>query len=400
MRAGLLIFLLLGIAFAGWYATNGGSREDDGPVRRTTAVRLDQQEDNDELALGQTLRCQGKLEPASGLIRIVAPVGSRVSSLTEKSVGDEVTEGEVLVTLQSRDLRQQDLKLAQARRDDALNKARFEEDQGQYKLRASKLALAEAESAEERIATEEQKIELLRQQCHSNKAMLTRLESIASNPRTQDLLNDADLEKQRLVVQTLQLKIKQAELEVELARKSADRAQQAARNNIETIESSIANANQAVPTSTLDAAVDMAQRAFDMTEIKSPLPTATILDIIVREGDSVTNKPVMVIGDTSDMHCVAEVSDQFLRRVNVDSSSPLRARITSPALGKSLVGTVIAKGVMIGPPSLSDPNPFAKVDRRTGTVSIQLDDSTVASKLVNLQVEVEIELSPGALKAD
>ena len=173
-----------------------------------------------------------------------------------------------------------------------------------------------------------------------------------------------------------------------------------AQNQLETAKYAITNAEKATPLESLNAAVEMAQRAYDMTEIRSPIENGTILDLIVREGDSVTTQPVMVLGDTTQMHCVVEINDIFLNMIQLQEGRKLRARITSTALKKPLLGTVISKGVMIGPPSLKDPNPFASVDRRTGTVTILLDDPETAAKFVNLQVEAEIEVEPGTLEGD
>jgi multidrug resistance efflux pump len=188
-------------------------------------------------------------------------------------------------------------------------------------------------------------------------------------------------------------------LEIELAKKAAKRGMALADNNVKTILNSLENADQTLPKESLDAAVEMAQLAYDMTEIKSPIDSAIILDIIVREGDSVTNQPIMVLGDTTDMHCVAEVNDQFLQLIDFDNHSNPRAKITSPAFPTALMGTVVAKGVMIGAPSLKDPNPFASVDRRTGNLTIKLDDAQAAAQLVNLQVDVEIEIEAGTFDA-
>lgn len=394
MRTFLTILFIAALAIGGYYARSTPGLLPEGTSDETTAAQASNVESG-EPAVGEVIRCQGKLEPASGLINIVAPVGSRISGLIDVPVGGTVEEGDVLVTLQSRDIREQDLKLALARRLDAISSAEFEKDQAKYKLSSAKLAVEEAGAADEKIATEKQKIKLLQKQLESSTTLLDRLRSLRSNPATQDLLNQTDLEKQSLIVEQLRLQIEQAHLTVQLSRKSAARAQKAAENNVRTIESSLENSEKAVPMTTLDASVEMAQVALDMTEIKSPLKRATILDVIVREGDSVTNKPVMVIGDTSEMHCVAEVSDQFLHLIDLEKNPNIVAKISASALSKDLSGKVVSKGVMIGAASLSDPNPFGKVDRRTGNVTIKLDDPTAAAELVNLQVNVEI-----AIKAD
>ena len=286
-----------------------------------------------------------------------------------------------------------ELKLAKARRSDAVKQAAIEKDQGQYKLSSAKLAVDEAKSADQKIKIEEQQIDLLRQQLSSHRSMLSRLQQIKSDPSTSRLLNQTDLEKQELVVSQLELQIEQALLTVKQARSSAGRAKVVAENNVAAVKNGLDNATNLIPLDSLDAAVELAEAAWEMTQLKSPIPNAKILDIIVREGDSVTNQPVMVIGDTSEMHCIAEVSDQFLHQIDIDVNE-LRATISSSAISEVLTGTVIGKGVMVGAPSLADPNPFATVDRRTGSVTIRLDDSTAAEKLVNLQVDVEIQLTP------
>jgi len=390
MRTFLTILFVAALAGGGYFvSTKSGSLSVEN-IEKT--VSQSSESAQHQQGVGDVIRCQGKLVPASGLINIVAPVGSRISKLIDVPVGGLVTEGDVLVTLQSRNIRQQDLKLAQARRTDAISNADFEKDQAQYKLSSAKIAVEEASAADEKIASEKQKIQLLQRQYESSKMLLERLRSLRSNPATQDMLNQTDLEKQQLIVEQLRLQIEQANLTVELGKKSAARAQAAAENGVRTIESSLENSDKAVPMTTLDAAVEMAQVALDMTEIKSPIETATILDVIVREGDSVTNKPVMVIGNTSEMHCVAEVSDQFLHLIDLEKNPNMVARITAPALPQDLSGKIVSKGVMIGAASLSDPNPFGKVDRRTGNVTIRLDDPTTAAELVNLQVNVEIEV--------
>ena len=57
-----------------------------------------------------------------------------------------------------------------------------------------------------------------------------------------------------------------------------------------------------------------------------------------------------------------------------------------------ITGSVLEIGNMIAPPSMKNPNPFAAVDRKTGTVKIEIDSthSEMAGRFVNLQVEVRI----------
>ena len=397
-RAFLIILFASLTGVAGWYLGTryGPSSPSDGGLNSAT---------NANAALGassadatrKTIRCQGKLEPSSGLIRIVAPSGERIARLTDKKVGHVVEAGEALLTLQSQVLREKDLELANARRADALLKTEFEKGQGSFQLASAELALVQANASDEQITSEAKKIALLQRQLDAGEQLLKRLQGIQSNPATTDLVNQTDIDKQVLMVGQLKLQIEQAHLDVEFSQKSADRAKDIAKNNLMTVQDSLENADKAAPLKTLDAAVALAKQALEMTEIKSPIDNATILDIIVREGNSVTNQPVMILGDTSKMVCIAEINDLFLKLIDLEKHPKLRARISGIALEQPLSGTVISKGIMIGPPSLKDPNPFASVDRRTGTVTIQLDDSEFAAKFVNLQVDVEIEIEPGSL---
>ena len=346
----------------------------------------------------RTIFGQGKLVPASGLINIVAQPGERIATMTDKQIGDQVSKDETLVTLYSRILREKDLELAKARRADALQNVEFEKQQAAYKIKSAQLALDEANASEQKIEEQAGAIDLLKSQLEDAQQLLQRLQNLQSNPATKELVNQTDLDKQSLLVKQISRQIEQAEFDVKTARSSAARARELAQNNLNTIQFSITNADDAVPLKSLDAAVALAEQAYELTQIHSPIDQATIVDMIVREGDSVTNQPIMVLADLSQMNCVVEVVDSFLKTIDLEKYQNLRARITGSALPKPLMGTVVSKGIMIGPVSLKDPNPFARVDQRTGSVIVKLDDSAAAAQFVNLQVNVEIEVEPGTLE--
>ncbi len=396
MRAIAIILAVIITGAGGWFlgAKYGLPNKPNG-----SAPASDSQSDIAQ-ANPKTIHGQGKFAPAKGLIKIVAPPGERIAKLIDRKVGEKVKANEILLTLQSRELREKELALAIARRADALKKVEYEKEQGAYKIDSVKLALAEAESADEQIAGEAQKIKLLEKQLAAAETLKSRLHSLRANPVSRDLINQSEIDKQDLLVQQLQLQIEHANLDIEMGKKSAQRGKAVAQNNLKTAENTLSSAGKVTPIATLDAAVAMAQQAYDMLQISSPIDNATILDIVVREGDSATNQPIMILGDTSEMHCVVEVNDSFMHLIDIEKHKNLRAKVTSSALAKPIFGSVISKGVMISAPSLKDPNPFSSVDRRTGTVTVKLDDSKTAAQLVNLQVEVEIETEPGALSGD
>jgi HlyD family secretion protein len=390
MRNIIVAILIATAAAAGWFIGHRSSGTAE-------SVSSDPATSNESAKSPTTIRCQGKLVPTGGIVKILAPVGERVEFLLDKKAGDAISKGEVLVRLFSRNLRKQELELAQARRDDAYKKAEYEKQQANFQKIAANLAVEEADDSGDTINREAQKINLLRTQYKTAIDLLERLNVLKRDPDTEQLIDQTELSKQQLLVDQLAMQIEQGKTDVELAKQAAERARKLAQNQLQAVEYSLKNANQAVPSRSLDAAIELAKAAYNLTEIKSPID-GRILDIIVQEGDSITDRPIMVIANTNQMQCVAEVNDTLIRHIDLARNPSPRVRMTSPALAEVVWGTVVNKGMMISPPSLKDPNPFGSVDRRTGTLTIELDNSDLASQFVNLQVEVEIEVEPGAIE--
>ncbi len=388
MRNAFIAILIIAVGGVGWLlGTKFGSSSSTKPLIANK---------NEKTDIPPTVRCQGKFVPAGGIVKILAPVGEKVEHLLDKQVGQSVAKDEVLVCLFSRNIREHEWKLAKARREDALNKAEYEKQQAAFQKKTAELAVDEAEDSEEKINREAQKIKLIESQHETAVELLDRLEQLKQNPDTKDLINESELSKQRLLVEQLSMQIEQGQMDVELAKQAAARAQKLADNNLKSVKFAIDNAARAIPLQSLDAAVELAKSAYDMTEIKSPID-GKILDIIVRKGDSTTDRPIMIVADTDNMQCLAEVNDSLLQHIVLDENANPRVKITSPAFESAIWGNVVNKGLMISPPSLKNPNPFASVDRRTGTLTIALDDNETAAQFVNLQVEVEVEVIPGSL---
>lgn len=93
------------------------------------------------------------------------------------------------------------------------------------------------------------------------------------------------------------------------------------------------------------------------------------------------------MGNTQQMVVIAEVYETDVSRVRVGQ----RAVITSPALsGRQLHGTVQRIGSMIARNKVFDLDPTADVERRVVEVTIRLDASEPAARLIQLQVRVAI----------
>lgn len=372
----IAILLVSGIAFAYLGYSYG--------INSATAINAPASESNS--VEPASVRGQGKLQPAGGTISIVAQPGERIDEILV-SVGDEVEKDSPLISLASRKIRQLEWDLAKARKDESLEQAKLQVEANKFKLQSAEVAISEAESAKTKVENQSLAIEPIRTSLAAAERALENLKKMKSNPVTGDMVGQSEIDKQTSLVETLAAQIKQAEREVALGRESAERAHTLATSQRNLAEYNLANTNKLVPTDSLDTAIEMAKMAFDATLLKSPIK-GKVLDIATSQGDSVATRPLMLIGNTQKMVCVAEITDAQLGLVEKGDA----VEMTSDAFEETLRGKVIEIGTMIGPPSMADPNPFAAVDRKTGKVKIELteDAAKIAANFVNLQVDVKV----------
>jgi ABC exporter DevB family membrane fusion protein len=92
------------------------------------------------------------------------------------------------------------------------------------------------------------------------------------------------------------------------------------------------------------------------------------------------------------MYAVAEVYEADIGRVRVGQ----QARVSSPALPRTLLGRVERIGLKIGRKDVLSTDPVADADARVVEVDILLDDPEPAAALTNLRVDVVIESGEGS----
>ena len=378
----IAILLVSGVAFAylGYsYGVNSAASNTD-PEDQSTSVEP------------ASVRGQGKLQPAGGTIRIVAPPGERVDQILVK-VGDDVKKDTPLIDLASRQIRELEWELAKARKKEALAQAELQDQANQFKLQSAETAASEAKSAKTKVANQGLAIKPLKSNLAAAQRALEKLKEMRENPVTRDLVGQNEIDTQQALVDSLAAQIDQGEREVALGEESAERAHTLALLQQDLAKFNVDNASKLVPTQSLNTAIKMAKMAYDATQLKSPI-AGKVLDIATSQGDAVATKPLMLIGNTDTMICVAEITDAQLGKVQKGDA----VEMTSDAFEQTLRGTVSEVGTMIGPPSMADPNPFAAVDRKTGQVKIDLnpEDAKIAASFVNLQVEVKVLISSSA----
>jgi HlyD family secretion protein len=125
-----------------------------------------------------------------------------------------------------------------------------------------------------------------------------------------------------------------------------------------------------------------AQRSY----IRAPF-AGRVLDITVHPGELIGEAGILELGRVSRMYAIAEVYETDIRVVRKGQ----RATVSSPALDRTLSGTVQGIRPKVEKQDEIGTDPAARKDARIVEVPILLDDPEPAAGLTNLQVDVVIQ---------
>ncbi len=365
-RLGLLIFFLI---------CNSACRRETPPD--TTIVT--------PTATGKVF-AQGQLVPANGITQLFALPGDPVDEV-HVAVGEEVAEGQPLVTLRSSVLRQTQLatlqqQLAEAERTKASAVAAAE-----LGLKAAELKFSQVEQKQLSVTRQTELLELAEAQVTAGERILNQLEKIAQNKLTKEFVGQLEVDRQRLTVAEARLKYQQQQetqrqiidelvwaRDAALAEKEAAQLQLTAAMDADAakiIEMQIAGLNIETQSSTINA------------------PTSgTILTINASKGEASVQRPLIEMANTEKLVCEAEVNELDAARVQPTQAAVIRSR----AFAEPLRGVVIHKSSLVGRPQLRPLDPLASVDYRAVTVLIELDAQSTAKARPWLQLQVEVEI--------
>lgn len=324
--------------------SGGNADEETKPVRADTG-RLD----GVPLDEGSVF-ARGRLEPR-GQVRSVAPAGtSGGASLVELHVapGDTVQEGDVLAVLDRADYLMAQCRVAEAR-------VREAEATRELEALVVETQLEEREAA---VQSAEARQELARLKLDRRLAMDARA-------TTQEAIDDARLELRSATAAVLEARSRLRRYGVPT---SGDQLDVLARSRqVEVVEGELEQAREELET------------AF----VRAPLD-GVVLDIIVREGESIGDGPILEIADTRQMFARLEVYETDAIEVSLGG----RVEVTSPALRGELYGHVVWISGRVGQQSVIDATPAANTDARVVEVLVELEEtsSAAASSLVSLQV--------------
>lgn len=197
-------------------------------------------------------------------------------------------------------------------------------------------------------------------------------------------VNESEVRNRKLALDTTEKQRQQASAAVAQAQLEFEGAKQTLESVAEVRPTDVQQAAAGVQVAM--ANFQRAKADLDKAIVRAPVE-GQVLKIHSDPGEVVGNEGVMDLGRTNQMYVVAEIDENFIRRVKAGQ----RAKITGFAFPGELTGTVDRVGLQVRKNEVLNTDPVDKTDTRVVEVKIRLDNSEPVAGLTNLQVKVVIE---------
>lgn len=336
-----------------------------------------------------TISAQGRIQPASGIVRVTAILGDRVEKVLVKT-GDEVKADQTLAHVQSERLRRLELEAAQLKLVEAnatWNAKKTEADlavqSAQLKLTLAEQQLLQATSQTDIIAAGASQLDSLEKQ-------VIALEKLRLDPLTKAAIGTIELESKKAELSKAKTAFKQSEMGLEHGIAAAKLQVQQATQLLDAAKASRKMVDDSTAIAALEKQIELLELQCKQSRITSPID-GVVLSVNIENGERAAQLPLAEIADLRSLVCVAEVHEADVGRLKVGD----RAELKSAALAKIVHGQVSRIDRTVGAAQLRFPNPMARSDFRSVLVWISIDpeDVAAASGRVQLQVDVSIATS-------
>ena len=296
----------------------------------------------------------GRVVPGRAAISIAAQPGSRLLELAVTD-GQKVNAGEMLALLESHPPRKAERDAAQVALAEARERLETENAYGAALIEQNRQAVRVLDIAVERERKE-----------------LKRVQSLTA------ALAGRSLDDQQFAMDSR---------EAELAKAKAE---------LTTVTAALERTRSAVAVKSAEARLKVAEAELETTILRAPI-AGEILKVFTYPGERIGDDPILKMGDTDDMHVIAEVHETDIAAVRVAQ----RATIASPALPEPVPGVVTEIGGLVHRNDVLDLDPRSKRDARVVEVRVKLDRSEALARLTNLEVTARIEtaLPPAVTKS-
>ncbi len=298
----------------------------------------------------------GKIFPRDGIVSLMGTPGDVISRV-HVSTGDLVENGDLLVSFASRERLEKEVTLSKSEMDRIAAESALAIQIQEKRLTALQIR------SNSLIALQKAQIKTARKKLAFARGNLERLLSAGSDSFSAQQKEAREHEEalSEIHLDTAMEELKRLEsdrdADLELGRLELNRL-------IISRDHQLARAGEAL---------DAARKKFENADLKAP-GKGIILDIMMKKGETAGSTPIIRLADLSAMTVIAEVFQTDLLTV----ARGMRAAITSKSIPTSISGKVADIGRVIQDPS------------RVAKVVIVLDDPALASRLINLEVEVSI----------
>ncbi len=335
---------------------------------------------------------QGKLLPKAGVLQVAAIPGDRVEQVRVQA-GDIVQAGDVLVVLASESIRRNELSIGEQKLTEAKSQLEGKRKEADLQVRSAELGVSQAKLQIEQAEKSLDAAKRQATQLSAAKVQVERLIKLSSDPKTRGLVGSLEAEQKRIELDRNQSQYEQVVLAAEQAVALARLGFEVSERKLQLATDSRALVDTMVPIGSAEQQIELLKKQIEVSRVLAPI-SGVVLTVSAKDGDMVSQMPLMEMANLSEMVCVAEVSDASVRFLEVGQSVIME----SAALTEPLHGTVQRIDRMVGSPQMKIPSPLAKTDFRAVPVWIAIDDKDkdAAARLVQLHVDVTIEIQPSA----
>ena len=376
----------------------------------------------------------GRLEPAGGIVSISAIPGERIQDLdADVKENSLVPANGILGVLASYELGKEQLEALYTKKNLTSRKREQEEQAIKAQLAQAEAAKAEAEAKQAALPLEEEKLELLKEASELAQAEHQRLFELSMVDPA--LVEPHQLAKKENEMHLAMQEQKIAAERVASAKKAVAKAVAAADENVNLAKLAERQSSEGFEVDAIRAEIAVAEAMLRRSVLLSPHVSAqdvdvrnitckadhegeetpaasagrpyTILKVLLQKGETVTQSPIIQMGDLREMVCIAEVYEADAKHISRGQGVTIRSPSFSDDFADGekkdpetarrsggIRGEVLSKSQMVAPPGVENRNPLAPVDRKVVEVRISITDPAAlahARSFVGLEVTVEFD---------
>lgn len=327
----------------------------------------------------------GRIRPENGIIEVGADASRRVARLLVEE-GQAVTKDEVLAYLDSHEELQAAAALAEAQCEGGkaqlasrtvMEQASIARAGAELKM-VLELAPLEKAIQELTVAKGRSELELVQKE-------LQRLEKLVDKGS----VTREDVDRKTAEATQRMLLVKSAEEELRRLKSASDINHAKAQANLDLAVANLKYSQASIDVESLGKSAAQARSRLNSAIVRAPA-AGHVLKVRCRPGEQVSHPGILTLANLDAMGVVAEVHENDLLRVHEDQT----VRVTAAALTEPLTGRVVRVSRLIDRQTAFDLNPTATTDARVAAVHIRLDRAALATRLLNLQVTVIIDVEP------